>query len=266
MKAIILSTLSVILVVILIIGNIHWNIREDSPLSHIHHADNANAEVEKKENKEKYFNLDYYRSLAESWPESAQKVLEEKLTNKQAFHILLVGSNAIGNEELGLITPLEKALADKYDKYVTIESITYDGTSSDYVNDNEFNSLIDKKPDMIIMEPFLLNDNGQVNISTTLMNLNQVINETIDGLPDVTFLLMPAHQLYNTGLYPLQVSDLQKYAESKEISYWNHWEAWPDSKDPKVQDYYDTIGDKSKANEKGFEVWSNYLAKKLISE
>jgi hypothetical protein len=266
MKAIILSILSIILVVILVIGNIHWNIREDSPLSNIHPTKEADGEVENKENKEQYFSLDYYMSFAKSWPESAQQVLEDKLTEKQPFQILLVGSDEIGDKELGLITPLQKALASKYDKYVTIDSLTYDGTSSDYVNNNEYESIIEQKPNMIIMEPFLLNDNGTLDISTTLMNLNEVINVTEDALPDVTFVLMPAHPLYNVGFYPMQVSDLQKYAESKDITYWNHWEAWPDIKDPKVQDYYDEFGEDSKANEQGFEVWSNYIAKKLISE
>ncbi|SLL33515.1 Uncharacterised protein [Mycobacteroides abscessus subsp. abscessus] len=263
MKATILSILSIILLVILVIGNIHWNIREDSPLSPIHHTEDADTEVE---NKEQYFSLDYYMSFAKSWPESAQQVLEEKLSDKQAFHILLVGSDEIGDQELGLITPLQEALASKYDKYVTLDSIAYEETSSDYVNNNESEYVIEKKPDMIILEPFLLNDNRKVDISTALLNINQIINDIKDELPDVTFVLMPAHPLYGAGLYPMQVSDLQKYAESKDIPYWNHWEAWPESNDLKLKDYYVELGDKSKANEKGFEVWSNYLAKKLISE
>lgn len=266
MKATILSILSIILLVILVIGNIHWNIREDSPLSPIHHTEDADSEVENKENKEQYFSLDYYMSFAKSWPESAQQVLEKKLTDKQAFHILLVGSDEIGDQELGLITPLQEALASKYDKYVTLDSIAYEETSSDYVNNNESEYVIEKKPDMIILEPFLLNDNRKVDISTALLNINQIINDIKDELPDVTFVLMPAHPLYGAGLYPMQVSDLQKYAESKDIPYWNHWEAWPESNDLKLKDYYVELGDKSKANEKGFGVWSNYLAKKLISE
>lgn len=267
MKAIILSILSIILAVILVIGNIHWNNREDNPQSNTHPTKDANGEVENKKNKNQYFSLDDYMSFAKSWPESAQKVLEEKLTEKQPFHILLVGSDEIGDQELGLITPLQEALASKYDKYVTIDSLTYDGTSSDYVNNNEYESIIEQKPDMIIMEPFLLNDNGKkLDISITLTNLNQVISATEDALPDVTFVLMPAHPLYNVSFYPMQVSDLQKYADSKDITYWNHWEAWPDIKDPKVQNYYVELGEDSKANEQGFEVWSNYLASKLISE
>lgn len=150
--------------------------------------------------------------FAKTWPEHSQQILEDKLSDKNAFHILLVGSDAIGNEKLGLLTPLKEALASKYDQYVTIESIVYEGTTSDYVSDEEYESLIDKKPDM-------------------------------------------------------QVSDLEKYAEAEEISYWNHREAWPDRKDRKVEDYYKELdGDKSIANEQGFEVWSEYLANKLISE
>lgn len=205
--------------------------------------------------------------FAKSWPEQAQQVLEAKLSDKKAFHILLVGSDAIGDEKLGLLTPLKEALASKYDQYVTIEHIVYDGTTSDYVSDEAYEALIDKKPDMVIFEPFLLHDNNVVNISTTLTNINEVIKETKESLPDVTFVLMPAHPLYDASLYPMQVSDLEKYAEAEEIPYWNHWEAWPDRQDEKVQDYYKELaGDKSIANEQGFEVWSKYLADKLISE
>ncbi|QJX64166.1 SGNH/GDSL hydrolase family protein [Niallia circulans] len=268
MKAAILSILSIVLVVVLIIGNIHWNIRGDSPLSPIHETHDSTVSQEKSSNPESYFSLDYYMGFAKSWPEQAQQVLEAKLSDKKAFHILLVGSDSIGDQESGLLTPLKEALSSKYDQYVTIDSIVYDGTTSDYVNDEEYESLIDKKPDMVIFEPFLLHDNDKaVNISTTLTNINKVIKETKDSLPDVTFVLMPAHPLYEANLYPMQVSDLEKYAEAEEIPYWNHWEAWPDSKDEKVKDYYKKLADdKSIANEQGFEVWSEYLADKLISE
>lgn len=264
MKAAILSILSIVLVVVLIIGNIHWNIREDSPLSPIH---DTPVSQEKSSNPESYFSLDYYMGFTKSWPEQAQQVLEAKLSDKKVFHILLVGSDAIGDQKIGLVTPLKEALASKYDQYVTVDSIVYEGTTSDYVSDEAYEALIDKKPDMVIFEPFLLHDNNVVNISTTLTNINEVMKETKESLPDVTFVLMPAHPLYDASLYPMQVSDLEKYAEAEEIPYWNHWEAWPDRKDETVQDYYKELdGDKSIANEQGFEVWSEYLADKLISQ
>ncbi|WP_312098340.1 SGNH/GDSL hydrolase family protein [Niallia sp.] len=265
MKAAILSILSIILVVVLVIGNIHWNIRDESPLSSIQSDKDTDTEVAEPET---YFNLDYYMSFAKSWPDHAQEVLESKLTDKQSFHILLIGSDAIGDQDLGLITPLKEALANKYDQYVTIDSIAYDGTTSDYVKDEAYEALIDKKPDMVIFEPFLLHDNREkFDTSKTLTNINKVIKATQDELPDVTFILMPAHQLYDANLYPMQVSDIQKYAEAQDIPFWNHWEVWPDGKDEKVQDYYKELDDNTSiANEQGFALWSNYLAKKLIAK
>ncbi|MER2061258.1 MAG: hypothetical protein ABTA16_20790, partial [Niallia sp.] len=174
MKAAIISTLSIVLVVVLVIGNIHWNIRDESPLSPIHSTNDAEVEESGP-----YFNLDYYKSYAALWPEHAQEVFEKKLTDKQAFRILLVGSDAIGDQDLGLITPLKEALASIYDQYVTIESIVYDGTTSDYVKDDAYEDLIDKKPDMVIFEPFLLHDNKEkFDTSKTLVNINTVIKAT----------------------------------------------------------------------------------------
>jgi hypothetical protein len=167
---------------------------------------------------------------------------------------------------LSLLSPLKKALASKYDQYITIESIVYDGTTSDYVSDKAYESLIDKNPDIVIFEPFLLRDNNVVNISTTLTNINKVINEVKDSLPDVSFVLMPAHQIYDASLYPMQVSDLQKYAEAQDIPYWNHWKVWPNGKDEKVLDYLNSKDDGDIPNEQGYELWSKYLADQLISD
>ena len=260
MKAAIISTLSIILVVVLVIGNINWNLQEESPLSKIKSSESAE---DSKSNSDSDSGLDYYSDFVTSWPKSAQKVFENKLSDKKQFNIVLLGSESIGNKKLGIVTPLKKALEKKYDQYVTIDSIVYDGTSSDYVSEQAYSTLIDRKPDMIIMEPFLLNDNNVIDISTTLMNLRQIILETKVQLPDVTFILQPAQQIYDASLYPMQISDLQKFAEAEKITYWNHWEAWPDGKDKKVLDYL--VKDSSDPNEKGYEVWSKYLANKLIA-
>lgn len=264
MKAAIISTLSIILVVILIIGNINWNLQTDSPLSNESTPSSPSIASEKKS--DGYFSQDYYTSFASSWPESAQQLLETKLSEKKTFHIILLGSNAIGNQDLGLITPLKEALAEKYDKYVTIESINYDGTSSDYVKDHDYDALVSKKPDMVIFEPFLLKDNNVVDIFTTLNNVDTVIAETKEALPDVTFILQPAQQIYNASLYPKQVKELQAFAEEGDIPYWNHWEFWPNAKDEAVLEYIVSKDGVSSPNEKGYEVWSNYLINQLISK
>lgn len=265
MKAAIISTLSIILIVILVIGNISWNLQTDSPLS----KDNTTSKstsLSEEEDSNTYFSQDYYMSFAKTWPESAQIVLEKKLSEKRTFHIVLLGSNSIGNKDLGLITPLKEALAEKYDKYVTIESISYDGTSSDYVDDHEFETFISKKPDMVIFEPFLLKDNNVVDISTTLDNVSTVISQTKEAMADVTFILQPAQQIYNASLYPKQVQELQSYAQEENIPYWNHWESWPNAKDAAVLEYIESEDGVSSPNEKGYGVWSNYLISQLISK
>ena len=262
MKAAIISTLSVIFVVILVIGNINWNLQSDSPIAKIKDSSESSASSEESNG---YFSQDYYMSFASSWPESAQKVLEKNLSDKKPFHIVLLGSASIGNQDLGLITSLKEALAEKYDQYVTIDSIVFDGTSTDYVEYQEYEALVDKKPDMVIFEPFLLNDNNVIDISSTLTNVSKVISETQDVLPDVTFILQPAQQIYDASLYPMQVSDLQKYAQAEKIPYWNHWEAWPDGKDKAVLDYLDTKDGSAVPNEQGYALWSKYLADQLIA-
>lgn len=255
MKAALITCLSVILVVVLVIGNIHWNLKESSPLSTISDSDSNDSES--------YFSLDYYMGFAANWPEEAKVQLEAKLQDKKAFHIVLLGSEAIGDEDLGLISSLEEELADAYDTYVKIESLVYDGTSSDYVENKEVDTLIATNADMVIFEPFTRTDNNVVDMYTSVTNIETIMNDTKEELADVTFVLQPPNQIYGANLYPMQVNELQTFAEEEGIPYLNHWEAWPAGDDEAVLEYLD---DDSNPNEEGYELWSNYMTDFLIAD
>lgn len=255
MKAAIVTSLTLILVVVLVIGNIHWGLKESSPLSTIPDHESTNTDS--------YFSLDYYMGFAANWPEEAKKQLEAKLQDKKAFHIVLLGSEAIGDEDLGLISSLQDELADAYDTYVSMESLVYDGTSSDYVENNEVDTLIATNADMVIFEPFTRTDNNVVDMYTSVANIENIISTTKEELTDVTFVLQPPNQIYGANLYPMQVNELKTFAEEEGITYLNHWEAWPAGDDEAVLDYLD---DDSNPNEKGYELWSNYMTDFLIAD
>lgn len=179
MKAIIITFLSILLAAVLVVGNIHWGKNQISNIKAI--SSNEDSDII----------LDSYLDLAGNWPETAQKQFETKLQNKKVFNIVLLGSESIGDSKLGLLPNLKETLTDTYDKYVSIESIVYNETSSNYVLNDETKNLINQKPDMIIFEPFLLTDNNVVNINTTLANVSTIINKTKEALPNATFILQP---------------------------------------------------------------------------
>ncbi|PKG23713.1 SGNH/GDSL hydrolase family protein [Niallia nealsonii] len=254
MKATIIAFLSILLAAVLVVGNIHWGNSQTSSPSNLKNSSS---------NLEKSIDLDYYLSFAEAWPEDSQKQFETTLSNNASYHIVLLGSQSIGDSKVGLLPNLKEALTNTYDKYVSIENIVYDETSSNYVLNGETKNLIKQKPDMIIFEPFLLADNNVLNINTTLKNISTIIKETKEELPNVTFFLQPANQIYNASLYPTQVAALKKYAASENITYLNHWENWPEGDSKEVLDYINQDGT---PNEKGYEVWSNYITDFLVNK
>ncbi|WP_445491746.1 hypothetical protein [Niallia sp. 03133] len=261
MKAIIISLLAIILAIVLIFGNILWGKQQSSP-----------SPIKKTENYKKNtvptssgtpFSLDYYLSITDAWPKNAKKQLEAKLQKNQNYHILLLGSEAIGDNKTGLLPIIKEKLASSYDRYVTIESIVYDGTSTEYVENDEVANLIQKKPDMIIFEPFTLNDNNVVGMDESLSNISNVISDTQQELPNATFVLQPPNQVYHANLFPLQVDALQTYSEKHHIPYLNHLESWPAGDNEDLLNYVTKSG---VITEKGYEVWSDYITNFLVKE
>ncbi|MFT8323479.1 MAG: SGNH/GDSL hydrolase family protein [Bacillus sp. (in: firmicutes)] len=269
MKAIIISLLAILLAAVLIIGNIEWRKNHSSLSSH----QKTNSETEttntnKNSNNSKTASsnsipVENYIAHADAWPKSAKKQFEIKLQDKKSFHIVLLGSQSIGDEKTGLLPIIKEKLADTYDKYVTIESIVYDDTSANFIENGEVTNLVNKKPDMILFEPFTLNDNNIIDMNQSVINVKTIMDATKQELPDVTFILQPPNQIEHATIYPLQVRALKTYAEENQISYLNHWENWPAGDSSKIEDY---INKDDTPNEKGYEVWGDYINQFLVKE
>lgn len=75
---------------------------------------------------------------------------------------------------------------------------------------------------------------------------------------------MDTWAVYEAGFYSVLVGALEKFAKDNEIPYLNHWTTWPDTSSPEIQEYLTT--DPSAPNEKGHEVWAEYLANYFIVE
>ena len=258
MKNLIVIVLALLLAAVLVLGNLHWNSRSSEHASTPAISISENSTVAEPE-----IDKEYYLEFAAKWPEEANQQLENKLHSNETFKIVLLGSNSIGSDSLGLLNYLKEALSEKYEKHVELESIVYDNTTTDYVLNSENDKLVALKPDMIIFEPFLLNDNNVVAIPDTISNISSIIEEATAALPDVTFILQPPNQIYDANLYPMQVAALQEYANEQNLTFLNHWEVWPAGNDVTVNNY---LNADARPNESGFKLWSDYLSEYLISE
>ena len=76
--------------------------------------------------------------------------------------------------------------------------------------------------------------------------------------------LQPANPLFQAKYYPLQVEALKNYADRNNITYLNHWDAWPDTQSEEIKKFL--IGEPSTPNETGHKLWADFLVDYFISE
>ncbi|MGG7619571.1 hypothetical protein [Bacillus coreaensis] len=259
MKAFFTTLLAIICVAVLILGNIHWNKRTSVQAGdEIEERDNEpTTNIEEKETKTEE-DIAKILELAGNWPEDTKVAFQAALSEGQPFHILFVGSKAIEAGSNPWPQQLQLLMEEAYGESVfTFETITTDLISDEYVA-QELYKQWNSEADLIVFEPFTLNDNGEVVIEQSHANILTMIAEI-----DATVILQPPHPLYNTKFYPIQVSSLEKFATDNGIPYLNHWTAWPDPTTVEIQSYLDEEG--SLPNDKGQEVWANFLADYFIN-
>lgn len=267
MKAFFTTLLAIACAVILIWGNIHWN--QKSVVS------GANEQVEsknaksskpvrtiKEESKEKEIDLTVF---TQNWPEEAKASFQEASDNDRPFKIAIVGSAAIGDEPDGwayqVKEELEKALGSEV-VAVTINRVN--STTVGYINEDEHIKLAEEKVDLILLEPFILSDNGNVLIEDSLDNIGTIIEAITENNSNATFILQPPNPIYKPKLYATQVEALEAYAKENNITYLNHWDAWPDTQSEDIYEYVED--DTGLPNEEGHKLWSQYVMDYLISK
>lgn len=193
-----------------------------------------------------------YLEMAANWPETAKTQFKLALEAEQSFKILFVGSSSMDWEKSVSQHISENFGSDK----VSTALHTYDQSSKDFIAENKQLELAAVKAQLVVIEPFLFNDNGNVKIEATLANLTKMISDIKAANPDTTFILQPSYPIYLPNYYSKQVEGLQEYAAANNIKYLDHWTAWPATDNPEIKDYF---SDESGPNEKGYQVWAQYL-------
>lgn len=120
--------------------------------------------------------------------------------------------------------------------------------------------VIESRPSVLFIEPFLLNDNGNVRIEDSLANLTTIIEQVKEALPEVELVILPANPLYEANFYFDQNKELANYAEEKDFYYLNHWGAWPATDNEELNNYLDN----GRPNKEGHELWAKYVAEDIL--
>lgn len=253
MKVFITIILAINCAIVLFLGYTYWEDRTNVSL-----MENNDSMVSGKSQ-----NIITSFPSTKNWPVEAKRVFKKKIQEGVPFHITLLGSEEAGEKEF--VSAIEEKLAEAYgEDVIQLSSLTYDGTSLEYVQNDGVVDLIETQPDLIIFEPFILSDNGIVAIDDSLLSISTVIEEVQEQNPDTVFILQPSFPLYGATYYPLQVDSLKEYAKEENIPFLDHWTAWPDSDSEELKEYLVTNLDAP--NKEGYDLWSNYITDYLIHD
>jgi lysophospholipase L1-like esterase len=233
---------------VLVYGQFHWN------------QQTAVQAVKPAIVEEEATNIEPYLEMAANWPAEAKAQFQRALEEEKPYKILFVGSSAMEWEQ-----QVTQRLVESYgSERITTANHTYDMTTTELLAEGKQTELAAEKAQLVVMEPLLLNDNGKVKIDVTLANLSRMIEDIKKENPDSTIILQPSYPIYLPKYYSEQVAALKEYAEENNLTYLDHWTAWPATDNVEIKDYL--AEGQNGPNEKGNQVWGEFLVEYFIKK
>lgn len=259
MKNVFTALIIIICILSIIVGKVHWNHKIDAAGNSSEKQ--AAALDEKKQESEK----EKIKTLTKHLPDQlTEKILLAKSEGKP-LKIVAMGSNSTAEGNGTWTSIFQKRLDKAYGKgvfQVIVESYGSE-LSINIVQQEIYTSALEHQPDIVLLEPFLINDNGKVAIANTLESVDTIIEKFNETSDEVVIMLQPPNPIHNAIYYPDQVIALKQYAEENNYIYLNHWTNWPDYKSDEFLEYVD---DNSLPNAKGHQVWADYIGKYFTGE
>jgi hypothetical protein len=262
MKHFILILLTISCAVILLLGNQQWKekvqVKKSSTSAETNAAD-GEADQEDQEDQ-----TDKLLQYAAKWPAEAQDNFNASLKAGRTYKIVIAGSPALAPEQTGWPAIVKQELEMVYGKAVDVSVKSFDLTSQEFISDGKHEELAAELADLILLEPFILKDNGKVGNDLAAENYSEILNAIAAAKEDAVVILQPANPLSKAIFYPQQVEALKAYAETNGLPYLDHWKAWPETENER-RELLDT-GDPSYPNEKGHQLWADYIIDYFISK
>jgi hypothetical protein len=262
MKNFITILLGIACIAILFYGHSYWNQRiatasNSTPST----SDKQPSEVNIQTNE----NSSELLKLTRNWPNRSVERFQQTLDEKKVFKILFVGSPAMGSETSGAFPLVKEQLMKAFGQdHIQVTIKTYNSTSTQFIHNNAQAEIASEKADLIVFEPFIWLNNGEVLMEDSLKDATTFMDDIQTKNPETAFILQPAFPIYKAKIYPTQVEELKKFAEKNKITYIDHWSAWPNPDTNELKAYL--LPDQSAPSDKGNQLWSEYLAQFLISK
>ncbi|WP_051291630.1 SGNH/GDSL hydrolase family protein [Fictibacillus gelatini] len=198
------------------------------------------------------------KKLTKNFPDPLKKIIQAKIKKGEPVKLAIIGSADTSEDPGSWVNQLKQKLDERYGEGVF--DVTAKGFKDDWsitiAENKEYKDVIETKPDILLIEPFLLNDSGEIRVEDTLGALGIIIDDFKKKSPKMTVMVQPSVPIYKPQGYAEQVAELKTYAKKNGLIYVNHWDNWPDPNSEKIKAYYDKD---SLPNEKGNRAWAEYL-------
>jgi hypothetical protein len=241
----------------IVVGHLYWQKKIDAA---VRQAMTEATEFSKEQA------TDERMAYAKKLPAEVQAKIKRAIETNRPLRLVIAGSEATPASKDGWPALLEQQLDATYGNEVfQVVVKEYKGmTTKQAIEENIAGQLSEEKPDILLWEPFLLNNNGVIDMNDTLEHIDTMIQTITDTLPGVTVMLQPPHPIYNAVYYPEQVKQFQAFAKEKGYIYIDHWQAWPDYKSEELNTYVDP--DTDLPTKDGQERWADFLADYFIAK
>lgn len=246
--------------IIIMVGYLHWQekISAQASISNVEKSESKDINSLTASGSQNV--KDYTKNL----PPNLKIMIEDASNKGKKIKFVIYGSETTSNNKNAwpniLKTEMNEAYGSVFEFIIISEK---DKTSKEVVNENLFEKVTKENPDVLLFEPFLLKDNGEVGIINTLLNIEDMIADLKEKNEDVFVMLQPPHPLYNATFYPKEVQEFKQFALAEGYIYLDHWQSWPKQNDSELKQYLSE--DNAKPNDKGNRVWADYLAQYFIS-
>ena len=117
--------------------------------------------------------------------------------------------------------------------------------------------------DVVLFEPFTLNNNGLVTIEDEHVHINAFREQLATHVEDAVVVLHPPQPVHRATYYPTQVSSLASFAATENIPYIDHWADWPDTESDELPQF---LTEEGAPNSEGAEIWANALISYFIAK
>lgn len=190
---------------------------------------------------------------------SVQNLFEKRYKDGQTVKMLILGSQAMDQGGEGYAKLLKDSLQETYGDFVNVSAQSFNTTSAEFIDTQMKDVKWSTKYDIVLLEPFILNDNGLVSTEDEFSYIGQIVTTIQDEVKDAVVVLQPSFPIYGASYYETNVAALKSYAKENSLPYINHWTEWPSSSDESLKDYI--IADKEQPNKAGTNLWAKALSK-----